>query len=248
MERREYQTSVGEIWLWGERLAFEGSAPVILGLHGAFNVAEPRWIDRLAPQLPDFAVLSSHVPGNHCPYLVSQSVGAYAAAFSEVLAALGRPAVFLGASIGGLVAFAIRSQNLKSIVALDPPLRTGKLWPLTPDFREKLRADPQDADLAAFLWNVFGVSADGLEDRDYSGLVQRVSVPTAVMFGDDPLLPERTIRSVPSLTDEVDRALFRANPNIHTWLVEGLGHNLLNGGWSYVIDRTREMARFAAPV
>lgn len=235
-ERRAYRTSEGEIWLWGAREAFEGSKPIGLVILGAFNAEKSALMD-IQASVPDLAVLIGRLPGNHAPEPRVHSIEAYAAAFTQVLTELRRPAIVIGASIGGLVAFGLRAPNLKGILALDPPLRTGKLWPLREGFRQRLRNDPTNERLAEFIFNVFGISPDAHEDRNYDSLLEGLTAPTWVMYGDDALLPERPISRDPSLLDEPERNLLRRHPGISTALVEGVGHNLPAYAFNRIVGR-----------
>lgn len=235
-ERREYRTSEGAIWLWGARDAFDGPKPIGLVILGAFNAEKSALMD-LQTSVPDLAVLIGRLPGNRSPEPRSHSIDAYASAYTQVLIELRRPAIVVGASIGGLVAFGLGAPNLKGILALDPPLRTGKLWPLRDGFRRRLRNDPTNERLAEFIFNVFGISAGDHEDRNYEYLLEGLKAPTWVMYGDDALLPERAISRDPSLLDEPERNLMRRHPGISTALVEGAGHNLPAHAFNRVIGR-----------
>lgn len=239
VERRAYDTPFGEIWLWGEPQAFDGDKPILLTILGAFNI-ETRWPDYMAPRVPEAAVLAGQLPGNHCPPPLTHSVGAYAAAYSHVLAGLQRPAVVLGCSVGALVAMAMRAPNLRGLVLLEPPLRTGKLWPLVEDFRIRIAQNPDDPAVVDFIFNVFGISAQGHEDRDYTGLLDRISIPTEVLFGEERLFPERPITRLPSLVDEPERTLFRRQARVKTWLAPEVGHNLVDGCYLGVLKAVRQ--------
>lgn len=240
MERHSYHTRHGEIWLWGKPEAFAGTGPLALFLLGAFNV-EVRWPDDAAERLTEIAVLSAQLPGNHSPQPDAHSIDAYAAAYAQVLAQLGRPAIIVGNSLGAVTALAIRSPHVRAIVALDPPLRTARLWPLIPAFREKLREAPDDARLAEFLWNVFGVAPETVEDRDYTDLALAVTVPTIVIMGGEPLMPERDAAILPSLLDEPERRRLQGVRLIERWIVNGAGHNIVDGGYSFVLDAVRKL-------
>ena len=236
MEKRTFESRLGDIWLWGEADAFQDSRPIVLAITGAFNTQRSQIFD-LQALLPEAAVLIGHLPGNHCPNLISHSVGAYAAAYSEVVRGLARPVVAVGSSIGALVTLAIRAPNLAGIVALEPPIRTGHLWPLVSDFRRRLRENPQDEQLKAFIWTVFGISADAHEDRNYANMLAQLTTPTFVVFGSEPLFPQRPIDGrLPSLVDEPERALLRGHPSVRTVLVQGAGHNLAAVALDTVVD------------
>lgn len=242
MEKRAFPTPFGEIWLWGDAAAFSDDRPVVLVITGAFN-NERSAVFALQAALPEAAVLIGHLPGNHCPPTVPQSVGGYAAAYGLVAKELARPLVAVGASVGGLVAMALRAPNLRGIVALEPPIRTGKLWPLLPSFRQRLGQDPENALLKEFLWSVLGVSAEDHEDRNYEHMLAQLATPTLVLLGAEPLYPERKLAGVPSLVDEPERDILRRHPFIRTTLVQGVGHNIPGYALHAVVDRTRSLIR-----
>jgi pimeloyl-ACP methyl ester carboxylesterase len=241
MERREFETRFGKIWLWGEPDAFSDERPIVLVITGAFN-AKRSQVFELQAQVPEAAVLIGHLPGNHCPALIDHSVGIYAAAYSQVLTALARPAISLGASIGGLVTMALQAPNLKGIIAIEPPLRTGKLWPLVAPFRQRMRDEPGNPDVKPFLWAVFGISEDALEDRSYEGMLAQLTTPTRVVLGDEPLYPQREIGTrLPSLVDERERQLFRDHPYVRTTVVTGAGHNVPAQAFAPLVAITKGM-------
>lgn len=241
MEKREFETRLGNIWLWGDAEAFADTRPIVLVITGAFN-AKRSHIFELQAAVPEAAVLVGHLPGNHSPALISPSVGVYAAAYSQVLSGLARPAVALGASIGGLVALALQAPNLTSIIAVEPPLRTGKLWPLVGPFRQRIRAEPGNAELKAFLWAIFGISEDAHEDRNYEGMFAQLATPTRIVIGSEPLYPEREIGTrLPSLVDERERQLFLDHPSVRITTVMGAGHNVPAQAFQPLVSITKSM-------
>jgi hypothetical protein len=234
VERTEFQTPAGDVWLWGEPGAARGGKPIVLWISGAFAVERPPSFT-LPPRLPQADVLLAHLPGNHSPQPQVHSVEAYSAAFSNVLDQLGRPAVVVGSSIGGLTALGLRSPHLRGVVALEPPLRTGQLWPLRPDFRERLAASPQDARLREFLWSVFGISETAHEDRDYTGLLDGLQTPVWAVLGGAALLPERAVSQLPSLVDEPSRDALGRHPKVTVSIVHGVGHNIPGRAFDAVV-------------
>ena len=225
MEKHSFQTPFGEIWLWGQPRVLSDDRPVVLFINGAFSTERPRSFE-LPDLLPEAAVLNAHLPGQHSPETVALSVGVYGAAFSAALEQIGRPAVVVGASVGALVAMAMRSPLIRGLALIEAPLRTGKLWPLVDSFRAALRARPGDAGLKAFLWTIFGISETTHEDRDYGHLLAALDTPAWALFGGDPLYPARATDLVPSLVDEPERQLFTRHPGVRTWVIPGVGHNL----------------------
>jgi pimeloyl-ACP methyl ester carboxylesterase len=230
-EERRFETPYGPIVLWGEPQAFarEAQRPLLLAIAGAFAI--PRGpLFQLAPALGEAAdVVAGHLPGNHCPTLISASVGTYAAAYSHVVrtAFAQRRVVVCGSSIGGLVALGMRAPQIPRMVVTEPPLVMSKVWPMRANIRQRLAAAPDDADLRAFCRNVFGVSATAVEERRYDWMIEMVSRPTHVLVGDRPLYPERALEKLPSLVDEPERKLMAAHPLIRLSVLPDAGHNVL---------------------
>lgn len=235
-----FSTPRGELWAWSEPAKADDRRPVVLWIDGAFAIARPRSFE-LQGYLPEARVLNAHLPGNHCPETTEHSVAAYAEAYDDLLRQVDRPAVVIGASVGGLIAMAMRSPLLRGLVLLDPPLMTRKLWPLFGAFQRWLRERPGETYLKTFLDNVFGISATRVTGRDYRGLVQGLDRPTWVLFGDQALMPQRPVQEVPSLLDEPERALLAAHPQVRVRLIEGIGHNVGGRAITFVRTAAREL-------
>lgn len=213
--------------LWGSASAFEGSAPVVLGITGAF--AQPRGALFHLPRYlePDAATVVGHLPGNHCPALDEATVDAFADAYAcAVETAFGaRDVLLCGVSIGGLVALALKAAPVRRRVIVEPPLVMSKAWPLTPVVRAHL-AQARSADQTAFIANVFGVTASGEDERLYGRLLADASGPVLVLVGDEPLYPERATARMPSLVDEPERTLLAATPGVTLTVIPNAGHNV----------------------
>jgi len=238
MERRAFDTSLGDIWLRGRPAAFDGDQPLVLAIAGAFGHADA--LNPLADAVADADVLLAHLPGNHCPGLREPTVEGFASAFDEVVGQLGRPTIVLGVSAGALVALAMRSPRLAGIVAADPPLRTANLWPIIPAFRRHAASDP---DVAAFVLNVFGIGPAEVTGRDYTPLLDDPAAPTICLVGDDRLEPERTCDSMPSLVDAVALEALRRHPGIALRLVPGVGHEISRLAGRHMLTAIRELLR-----
>lgn len=226
MESRTFDTPFGPIVLVGLPSAFAGTRPLMVTIAGAFAI-ERGPLFRLAPHVGDCDVLSGHLPGNHCPTLISASVGVYASAYSHVIAEQfrDRTVIGCGASIGGLVALGLRAPQVRNLLVIEPPLVMSKVWALRPTLRAKLASG--DAAVREFIVNVFGVTETEVAERRYDGLLDALSKPTHVMVGDRPLLPERAVEKLPSLVDEPERAQMAAHPHIRLTVAPGAGHNVL---------------------
>ena len=68
-----FQTSVGEIWIWGDSETLPTGQPLVLFINGAFSIPRPRSYD-LPDLLPAATVMNGHLPGNHCPRLNAHGV------------------------------------------------------------------------------------------------------------------------------------------------------------------------------
>lgn len=225
MERRTFETPLGEVWLWGSAEAFEGDRPVVLVLQGLFGNQGQRWLpleERLG-----VSVLIGNLPGFDCPQLAKASVTAIADAYSRAAAFAfrGRRGLLCGESMGGIVALAMAVARTQR-VAFDPPLRTDRMGPMLPEMREQLARAPQQAEL---VWNLCGVSADRLEARDYTRLLDR---PARVIVGTAEGDP-------PSLVHEEERALMLSLPHIWFSVAPGAGHILPPEGAPHLIAALR---------
>jgi pimeloyl-ACP methyl ester carboxylesterase len=236
----EYATPLGPIWLHGEAPGQADDRPIVLAITGAF--APRDGFDQLAQRLPGAAVLIGHLPGNHCPPLAVNSVGAFAKAYDAAIGQIGRPTVVCGSSIGGLVALALRAPNVRGLVVLEPPLRTAGLWPLIPRLQALLHEGPAPH-VVDFIWNVFGVSLSTVEDRSYLSLLDGLQAPTGCVLGGIPLQPPRSLAKDPSYVDEPERAALRAHPAIHTHVVPEVGHNVQGEAGRPVLSAIRTLLK-----
>jgi pimeloyl-ACP methyl ester carboxylesterase len=209
----EVRTSLGLIPLTGTF----GRTITTLAINGAFARADE--MHRLPLVVAPYGGVVGFLPGDRNPPLAETSVSAFAWAFDEVVDQLG-PTVVMGLSIGGLVALAMRSPNIRRVIAVEPPLVTGKLWPMATMLGGAWTSHHRN-----LVENVFGLSPDGFPGRDYSGLLEGLHRPTDVVLGDEPLFPVRTLERWPSFVDEPERALLRAHPLVKVHLAPA-GHNV----------------------
>jgi pimeloyl-ACP methyl ester carboxylesterase len=229
MIAQDFETPLGPIRLWGDADVVASDKPVVVAIAGAFAVKHGP-LFQLAPFVaPHADLLVGHLPGNHSPVLSEISVEAYARAYSHVLATAlaGRPVVLCGASIGGLVALGVRAANVRARVVMEPPLASGKLWPMLDFLRTRLAQAPDDGELRAFIGNVFGVTQGEVrDDVRYEGLLDGLSEPTTVLVGGNPLNPPRKVEKLPSLVDEPERRWLAAQPGVRLLVAQGAGHNV----------------------
>lgn len=215
-ERFEVETPFGPVWLLGR----DTGKPLFVLATGLF--AQPWVFDRLQIALPDVDVARFHLPSNHSPPLVPNSIGTIGRALTIAIEARypGRPTAILGLSAGALVAMAVSAPQVRRLVLVEPFLRTAHIWPLH-NVSSRTRSEA-DRDL---LWNVVGVGKGRVEERDYRALLDALTVPTTVIFGDVALGKPRPFTQMPSLADEADRAAFQAHPCVRVLELPG-GHNV----------------------
>jgi len=211
----DFHTSLGVIPITGAH----DHRPKVLAINGLG--AAPDEMSRLGLLVaPHYDGLVGFLPGDRNPALSETSISAIAQAFDEVVDQLG-PTVVVGLSVGALVALAMRASAIVRVVAVEPPLVTGKLWPLATELRAGLGSHHR-----AMVENVMGMTAQAFEGRDYTHLLDGLHRPTDVVVGDDPLLPERPTPRMPSLVDEAERARLARHPLVTIHLAPNAGHNI----------------------
>lgn len=217
-ERFEIATSLGDIWIWGR----DNGKPIVLVITGAF--ADFDVYDRLHLILPQFDVLRTHLPGNHCPALRETSISAMARAIAEAVTSAfgGRPLIIIGLSTGALVAMATVAPDLKALLLVEPFLRTLHIWPF-PRMVEPHPAPEQ----REFLWEILGVREGEAVERDYRHLARDLAVPGLVLLGSVALQPPRDLPILPSLVDEQDRIVLRAHRLLRVTEAPDAGHNVV---------------------
>ena len=215
----EVETALGPIQFRGRNTG----RPVLLIINGAF--AHNDTMDRAQQVMPEVDVLRAHLPGNHCPPLMTTSLGVFTAAFRQAIEAhlRSRPVVVVGLSTGALVALGLRHPSVRRLVLAEPPLRTGDLWPLL-GWREQ---GPPDR--WPLVTSIFGITPTTVEPRDYTHLLDELRVPAVVILGSEPLMPPRPFEAMPSLVDEESRALLAAHPRVQLVTAPGAGHHVTQG-------------------
>jgi hypothetical protein len=229
MQRRTFETALGEVTLSGPAAAFEGSEPLVLLLRGAF--ATEHQYARLPERLPEARVLFGDTHGDFAPKTPTPSVGLYCAAYSEAIGRFPGPKVICGVSLGGVVALGVKCPGLLGVLALDPPMRPDE----APELTAALARRPVGAD-ADFLWNIFGVKPAGIEARDYFPVLQRLTRRAIVMAGDKGM-PGRLAGVV---SDDSLRRLSE-HPLISAGRVSGVGHDISRGASELVLKALRAL-------
>jgi pimeloyl-ACP methyl ester carboxylesterase len=171
----------------------------------------------------DAAVM--RLPGNGTPWLSETSIPAWAEAVGELIETTlaGRPVVLLGLSIGALLALAVRSPQVRGVVAVEPPLVMSKLWPMAGRMAERWREVPEERD---FLGAVFGVTGGAEpEERTWFHLFDGAP-PVHAVLGETPLMPPRRLPKFPSFVDGPERVWLLNRPGVRVMVIRGAGHNI----------------------
>lgn len=228
-------TSLGQVPV---KIADRGFDRVIVVIRGAF--ADLDQMERLSAEKADIAYL--HLPGWHSPRLVDTSIGAFIAAFDEVLRQRfsERRLTLLGLSAGAIVAAGLRSGQIDGRILVEPFFRTERLWALHEIVRSILPTlTPADEEWA---WRILGIAPDRVENRDYSAAL-RMDGRLVALVGEEPLLPRRPMWRLPSLTDAADRARLRAG-GVDVRLVAG-GHDVATNAPDAIVAALEDLSGLA---
>lgn len=228
LTRTDFPTALGVIPLWHRADALRSQKPVMLSVTGAFAV--PDTMSKMQAVVGEGCeCFLMHLPGNHTPPITEMTVAGFGRALSELISRefAERPVVLQGISIGALTALAVRAAPVRRIVAVEPPLITGKLWPMLDALAEMVATNRQDASLAAFVDGVFGVSADGkTRSLSYLDLFDDLDVPVDLVIGDQPLMPQRQVPHYPSFVDEPERRILAEMDGVEVHVGANAGHNI----------------------
>lgn len=155
-----------------------------------------------------------HLPGHGGAEEVGEvSVKAWIAALRHLVERLDKPPLIIAESLGAVVAINLPARAL---VAIEPVLTTDKLWPVHRRIRKA----------QSLGWDI-GPDYIALFDQSYEWVLDKISVPTLVIAGQDPLLPEREVSPEPSLLTDEDYDRYATHPLVTALRIPG-GHTLLD--------------------
>lgn len=208
------QTSGGPLGCVG-RIHTDRPRPALLAVNGSFPPKDH--LHDLVTHFVGANVLIANLPGMGGVPWANPSVARLTQGLEEAVSLLlpKVPIVALGVSTGNLLSLGLRLPNICRRVAVEPFFQTQDLWPFIADSRERLELNlglPGHKYMARYFWEVFGIGPDRLENRDYGYLLDGITVPTDVMVGQGPLLPERRLDAWPSFTSAQERLRLAANP------------------------------------
>ena len=224
MEQRTFETSLGQIVLSGD---FQGDRPFVVMFRGAY--APEGQFTTLASLLPTARVLIGDIPGWRSPFLREQSLGAYRAAWSEVIAALPGPTAVCGASISGVACLGLNAPNIIGVVVLDPPMTSTDLEPLKVRLADRVANPPNERE-RELQWSLFGWAADRVQERDYFPLLDQIKAPVLVLVGDSGADGE-----LPSLVGPESLARLVADPRVSVGRVRGGGHHIRHSAFAQAL-------------
>jgi pimeloyl-ACP methyl ester carboxylesterase len=245
--RRDVTTRFGVIALWSRPGVFGASPrPVVLAIGGSFSPAEDlKNLPNAVGILADVCIM--RLPGAGAPPLSSLAIADMAQAVGELIETTFplRPVVLLGVSIGAVVALGVRAANIARVVAIEPPLVTGGLWPVVAPLREAL-GKTQDRLAHHMAFRIFGIAAQEVEDRNYLDVLRGLRAPADVVLGGAPLEPERPVDRFPSLVGAAERRALARNPRIRLHVAPDAGHNVVAQAPRLVLDVVLEASRRAS--
>jgi hypothetical protein len=212
-----FTTSVGRAVF----LSPPGPPPRAFAIHGFKRGIKPLlpWADAI----PGLAFLM--LPGqNGAPAFSEVSVEVWAQGFAELMTALPAPPLIFAESLGAVVAMSVPSR---AVVAVEPLLSVDHMWPLRRTIeRARARGDVIEPELEAVF------------ETPFTWVLDRISAPTLVLAGDEPLLPERQTPREPSLLTDGDFAAYAGHPLVEAHRIGG-GHSLLDHNPAGVLAAAR---------
>lgn len=247
LTRCEVKTSLGAVPLWSRPDIFGSRRPLLLAIAGLF--AGPDDLSRLPEVMAPVADAALvRIPGSGPPLLAEPSLQAFSRAIGELIDQLftDRPVILLGVSLGATAALGVRSPRVRRIVAVEPILETGALWPLVEPLQAQLRRQPPGGASRDLYWRLVGLDADRSSPRDYRQVLDGLTVPTDVLLAGQPLLPQRKLPAFPSLVPTAERERLAASPQVRLHLAPGVGHNVQAGAAKQLKELLFEACRRAS--
>lgn len=245
LTQRAVPTQVGPLSYWTLPEPEPSDRPVLLVMAGSFMTS--RTLNRIPRLLADQCqVVLVELPTTTPFEIPNLTAPRVAEAFSQFVhrAFRGRPMVVLAFADAAVVAVSMRAPEILRIVAVEPPVRSEKLWPL----RAALATRAQEAGVAfrRFLDDIYGVGGRNPGPRDHRPAFQAPQAPVDVLVGELPLMPERAVQKAPSLVDEEDRAWLAAQSQVSLRVAPGAGHDLAREAGGLVLDAARNALAWAA--
>lgn len=192
-------------------------APSVLMIHGFKRSASQLlpWRDLI----PNLGFV--HLPGHSgAPEFSETTVEAWIRGLRQLVSVLPQPPLIIAESLGAVVAM---SLPYRALIAVEPPLSTDNMWPLHQTIRS---ARARGVDIPPELEAIF--------DKPFHWALSRISGPTLVLAGDEPLLPPRPTPREPSVLTDEDFQLYVDHPMVEAFRIPG-GHTLLDHSREHVM-------------
>ena len=199
----------------------ETATPRVLMIHGFKRQATQlaSWRGRI----PDLGFV--HLPGHGgAPPFSEVSLQAWIDGLAEMMAVFPVAPLIIAESLGAIVAMSLPARAL---IAVEPLLSTDQLWPLHRTIRN---ARARGIEIEPAMVALF--------DRPFTWTLDRITVPTLVLAGCEPLLPERATAHEPSLLTDEDFAAYASHPLVEAHRIAG-GHTLLDHSPDAVMAASR---------
>jgi hypothetical protein len=225
--QKDVTTPLGVVGTWTSPTVDATVRPLVFAIPGFLSTTDN--LIKLGESLGLLADLClMRLPSNRSAALSTTAPADLARMVSGLIEEMfpGRPVVLLGESSGALIALGVRSSNLARVIAIEPPLATGNLWPIVGPLRKYL-GDLCDPMASAFVFDTLGLDEARSETRSQLGLLDGLNVPVDVVLGKEPLQPLREVARFPSLVDLAERQVLAATPGVRLHILPGTGHNVL---------------------
>lgn len=203
-------TSQGPFDLVGR--LYTGDRPVLLILGGIWPPKDHN--HHFVEMLPRCSVLVAPLPGMGFSGTLDFDLRRFSVLLDEVVAAIlpTRPLIPVGFSTGAAATLGMKSPRIARHIVVEPFFHTSPLWPVQQFVRGSILGPSGTAGARMAADQIFGITAQGVEDRDYASGLAELSVPTDAILGGLPLEPARTVAGWPSLVSAEDREQLAAHP------------------------------------
>lgn len=166
------------------------------------------WLDLI----PDLGFLQ--LPGHGAAARFREtSLESWIRGLGQLLATLPEPPLIIAESLGAIIGLSLPAR---AVIAVEPPLSVDQLWPL---HQSIARARARGVEIDPAVENLF--------EKPFHWVLDRISAPTLVLAGQEPLMPPRDIMREPSLLTDEDFAAYAAHPLVEAHRIPG-GHTLLD--------------------
>lgn len=236
LQRRVIETAIGSVSFWALPEDAEATRPVLLVLVGAFMSLQA--VDRLPTVLDDRCqVVLAKLPLRGAEAIQAPTAARMAEALGMATHSAfgGRPVVLVGFDDAGTMAARIASPEIVRVIAIEPILRSEKLWPVRSGLRRQVEAEPESFVLD-YISDVYGVTREGETVRDGRIWFRAPRCPLEVIVGDRPLMPERILERAPSYVDDEDREWLAAQANVSVLVAPNAGHAIAREGGAFALD------------